>query len=297
MPSPDSPGQRLLAFASALPGTDYLYLLLDPLAAYPAQGPLAERNLNQALGAARIYRVPRQALAHSPAHQPRLCQLAGPGLRLAEAQLQASVARACAERATSQRYVCGWLHSLAPIAEVARHVARQAASLPEAGGSALPWYEPLRLELLASNLEGGLGAVLGPVQGWWAPTSWGTFAQWAGAGMATAGQCAHAERAQAQVPLIKRLLGLWHSSAALPPQAASTALEMIVHARTLGLHDGNDILTLCLYRACTHAMLHLHPQIQLHIDEAARGLSPLPTAFSRYSDGQWQQMIAELGER
>lgn len=311
MPPHDAHSQRLLTFASALPGTEHLYLLLDPLAAYPIEGALSGRHLAERLGTARVYPIPCRRLAHSTAHQPLLCQLAGPGLRLATTALQASVLRACQEQDAQQRYICGWLHSRACIAEVARHISRQADGLPELGGAALPWYEPLRLELLATTLGSSLGGLLGPIQSWWAPSNWGPIAQWAGGGLATEEQCARATQAQALVPLVRRLLDLWRAaqraplvhfarpngnSAALPPNAAREALSLILHAQTLGLHRTQDILALCLGRACVDQRLHEYPGIRLHIDQAARGVHPLPVALARYHGGQWQSLLAELSD-
>lgn len=162
---------------------DHLYLLLDPLAPCAPQDPLSIQSLTHALGEHAIARVMRPYLSHTPDACPALVQLAAPG-DIANTSVLAAAERSARDDASyKKRYVCGWLTSDQPLAALADHLAARCLDVitPIAGKRMTPWFEPLRLELLAASMERAFPALLWPVKRWLCPTSCGTYTLFRGA--------------------------------------------------------------------------------------------------------------------
>ena len=198
---------------------DYLYLLLNPLAPCPPTEPLSIHTLTQTLGDKAISRVMRPDLAHAPDACPALVQLAAPG-DTANISLLASAERHSTEDASyKKRYVCGWLASDRPIDAVADHLAARCMDVikPVAGKRITPWFEPLRLELLAGSMERAFPALLWPVKRWLCPTSWGTYTLLRGASTEPGMDAPElARRAQQLAPLVGDFLDVWRLALTLP---------------------------------------------------------------------------------
>ncbi len=291
---------------------DHLYLLLDLLSPCPPTDPLSIQSLTQALGAQAITPVMRPDLAHTPDACPALVQLAAPG-DTANMSLLASAERHAIDDASyRKRYVCGWLTSDRPINAVADHLAARCLDVikPVAGERMTPWFEPLRLELLAASMERAFPALLWPVKRWLCPTSWSTYTLLRGAST-EAGMDAPelARQTQQLAPLVGDFLDVWRLALTLPmtyapmrwrgvtilpPQAAVHAFRMIRDAHHLGLRLSADIIDLCTHRVFIHPGLPQHPKVQADIAIAAIGQSTLQARFETYDDVAWQRIVASL---
>lgn len=291
---------------------DYLYLLLDPLAECDNDHPLHIASLMQRLGDDAIVRVQRLDLAHDPDTFPALVTLAQPGNLPDDALLALSYARAQEDARYRKRYVCGWLTSHVSPEDVATQLTwLGSVGLSEPSSRFLPFFEPLRLELLAAALRsGGLGRRLWPIRQWLCPTSWGGAALFSGHPEGVDAALPDvATQAQQDAPLVadvwaawRRSLQVrlsyapnrWHGDTLLPPQAAASAFRLIRDARVLGLRDSGDIVSLALHRFLVHPRLHEHPQVRADIARAARRENSLQTLFEAYNDATWAHAVAYL---
>lgn len=292
--------------------TDYLYLLLDPLAPCAPTEPLSVNSLTQALGDRAIARVPRPDIAHTPGACPVLVQLAAPGVTPPIPLLAASERHATEDAIYKKRYVCGWLASERPITAIADHLAARCLDVtaPIAGKRITPWFEPLRLELLSASMEHAFAALLWPVKRWLCPTSWGTYALLRGSNTeALLDAPPIVRQAQQLAPLISDFLDVWRLAlrlpmpyapmrwrgpTILPPQAAVHAFRMIRDAQNWRLRLSADVIDLCTHRAFIHPNLPQHPEIQDDIKAAVAGPSTLQARFENYDDFAWQRIVASL---
>ncbi|HBO3623958.1 TPA: hypothetical protein L4S57_005260 [Pseudomonas aeruginosa] len=304
--------EHVLAFAEQYRAPEeYLYLLVDGLGECMKENRLSIPSLTQTLGDDRVARVLRPDLSHAPDACPALFQLAAPGETPSPEHLQRSARYALDDVAYNKRYVCGWLLSSEPLGVIAHHVAEQCRFTASDGAAlASPWFEPLRLELLAAALGEQLGGVLMPITRWLCPTSWGRFAILHGeAGRSDAAFPDRARDTQRLAPLINDFLGAWrhaqeHSvsyapwrwqgASPLPPQAGTHAYRLIRDARQRGLNDSRDVIALSLHRVFIHPYLPLHPEVQNHIAQTAAGNHRLQARFNTYSDADWKRIAASL---
>lgn len=291
---------------------DHLYLLLDPLSPCLPTDPLSIQSLTQALGAQAITPLLRPDLAHTPDACPALVQLAAPG-DTANMSLLASAERHAIDDASyRKRYVCGWLTSDRPINAVADHLAARCLDVPTpvAGMRTIPWFEPLRLELLAASIGRDISGLVWPIKRWLCPTSWGTYTLLRGAptGAGTE-EFVLARQAQQLSPLVGDFLDVWRlalklptayapmrwrGATILPPQAAVHAFRMIRDAHQLGLRLSADIIDLSTHRVFIHPNLPQHPIVQADIAAAAAGRSTLQARFETYDDAAWKRIVASL---
>ena len=291
---------------------DRLYLLLDLLAPCAPTDSLSIPSLTQALGAQSIAPVMRPDLAHTPDACPALVQLAAPG-DIANTSVLAAAERAAREDAShKKRYVCGWLTSDQPLAALADHIAARCLDVttPVAGMRTTPWFEPLRLELLAASLGRDISGLVWPIKRWLCPTSWGTYTLLRGAPTeADTDALALARQPQQLAPLVGDFLDVWRlalklptayapmrwrGATILPPQAAVHAFRMIRDAHNLGLRLSADIIDLCTHRVFIHPNLPQHPNVQDDIAAAAAGQSTLQARFETYDDLMWKRIVASL---
>ena len=291
---------------------DHLYLLLDLLAPCAPTDSLSIQSLTQALGAQSIAPVMRPDLAHTPDACPALVQLAGPG-DIANTSVLAAAEHAAREDAShKKRYVYGWLTSDQPLAAIADHIAARCLDVPApvAGTRTTPWFEPLRLELLAASIGRDISGLVWPIKRWLCPTSWGTYTLLRGAptGAGTE-ELVLARQAQQLAPLVGDFLDVWrlalklpttyaplrwHGDTILPPQAAVRAFRMIRDAHHLGLRQSADIIDLCTHRVFIHPDVSQHPRVQADIAVAASGRSTLQARFETYDDAAWKRIVASL---
>ncbi len=292
--------------------SDYLYLLLDPLAPCEPQDPLSIQSLTHALGEQAIARVIRPDLAHTPDACPALIQLAAPE-GAADISLLAAAERSARDDANyKKRYVCGWLTSDQSLAALADHLAARCLDVivPIAGKRMTPWFEPLRLELLAASMEHAFPALLWPVKRWLCPTSWGAFTLLRGSPTEAGSDAPALVRHALQLaPLVSDFLDVWRAAlrfpvtyapmrwrgpTILPPQAAVHAFRMIRDAQNSRLRLSADIIDLCMHRVFIHPHLPRHPEIQDDIQAAVAGQSTLQARFEKYDDFAWQRIVASL---
>ncbi|NBA97359.1 DUF4123 domain-containing protein [Pseudomonas sp. R5(2019)] len=290
---------------------DSIYLLIDPLAEYDNEYPLSVDALTNDLGESAVERVLRPDLAHLPEACPALIQLAAPGETPSSQYLTRSALYALDELTYNKRYICGWLLSEQPLATVAQHLTTHCRTVAPAGGeNTVPWYEPLRLELLAATLGHPLEGILWPIHAWLCPSSWGSFALFHGAADRDFEKLpAQVHEVQRAAPLVNQLLGKWRlilqkplsyapwrwkGDTGLPPQAAVHAFRLIRDAYRHGLRDNNDVIALCLYRVLIHPLLPQHPDIQRDISRAIAGTEALHSRFETYNDADWMRISAAL---
>ncbi|HAP27427.1 MAG TPA: hypothetical protein DCR74_17755 [Achromobacter sp.] len=302
----------IIAFAEQIKALgDHLHLLVDPLAGCDPAHPLAIESLVHALGEDAVVRVPRPDLAHTPEACPALVQLGTSGNATRKRLLELSAFNAREDLAYGKRYICGWLASPELPEATARHIAAQCRiTSSSVRKSTTPWFEPVRLELLAGALGPQTGAVLAPIRAWLFPTSWGSFSVIRGnstiAGEHHADLVRHTQHA---ARLVSDFLGIWRLAqrqtlsfapwrwtgpSPLPPQAGVHAFRLVRDAQQLGLRQDHDIFTLSLYRVCVHPLLPKHPDIHRHILDAANGNHALQERFQAYDDAAWRRIFSSL---
>ena len=304
--------EHVLTFAERHRGShDHLYLLVDPLAGCKPSHPLSVSSLIQDLGEAAVERILRPDLAYVSEACPALVELGAPGQECPKQYLELSARYAQEDLAYNKRYVCGWLLSPAPLGAVARHVAEQCRiSSSSPSKSMTPWYEPLRLELLAAALGTGLAGGLAPISAWLLPTTWGSYSILRGGPSSAEREDADLVRhTQHAAQLVSDFLDVWrlaqqdrHSFAPwrwtgaglFPPQAGVHAFRLVRDAQQLGLRNTRDILLLSRHRVCIHPHLIKHPDIQRDIRDAANGIESLRDRFATYDDANWKRIAAAL---
>lgn len=290
---------------------NYLYLLVDPLAGCGTARPLAVESLVRDLGAHAVTRVLRPDLAHAPAICPALVQLGTPGGTAPQRLLELSAFQTQEDLDYGKRYVCGWLASPEPLEATAQHIAAQCRLTSSSVRKATtPWFEPVRLELLAGALGSQAGAILAPISAWLFPTSWGSFSVLRSkSATADENHTDLVRHTQHAAQLVSDFLGIWrlvqrqtlsfapwrwNGSSPLPPQAGVHAFRLIRDAQQLGLRNERDIFALSLYRVCVHPLLPKHPDIQRGILAAAKGKHALENRFQAYDDAAWKRIFASL---
>ncbi|NWL76219.1 hypothetical protein DM872_05100 [Pseudomonas taiwanensis] len=303
--------EHVIAFAERPRSpADHVYLLVDDLADCEEENPLSVASLTQSLGEASVARVLRPDLSHTPSACPALVQLSAPGEAPPRRYLERSARYAMDDAAYNKRYVCGWLLSPQPLEAIATHIATQCHTTAALDGQTSPWFEPLRLELLAAALGGQLGSILNPVHAWLCPTSWGSYTLLRGARGALATELPPLARETQQLALVVNdFLGVWRhalelpmgfapwrwtGTSVLPPQVGTHAFRLVRDARRLGLSNSHDIIALSLHRVFIHPHLPQHPDIQHAIAQAAAGAFSLQEHFATYSDGTWKRIAADL---
>ncbi|MBA6130592.1 hypothetical protein [Pseudomonas juntendi] len=102
--------------------TLYSYVLVDPLAPEDKGDPALLAQLREALGASALMRVPRPDLVHVPHLHPVLVCLAVPGALPSRAILELTARGAVRGLFQPRRYVCGWVFSEQPAADIAAHL-------------------------------------------------------------------------------------------------------------------------------------------------------------------------------
>lgn len=290
---------------------DHVYLLVDALGECSEAHPLSIPSLVRDLGEDAIVRVLRPDLAHTPAACPALIQLAAPGAEPAKRLLALSAIYAEEDLGYSKRYVCGWLLSSASPEVVAQRIA-ELCRITSSGASkgTTPWFEPVRLELLAAALGPQVGAMFAPIKAWLFLTSWGGFSVLHRTSTIAQDDKADLVRhTQHAAQLVNEVLGAWrlaqrqvlsfapwkwNGAGLLPPQAAVHAFRLVRDAERLGLRRREDIITLSLHRVCIHPLLPEHVEIQRDIFEAADGKASLESRFENYDDAIWQRIVAAL---
>jgi len=225
---------------------EYRYLLLDPLKNVTSWNTLHLDRLNEKWGSDLIHRVLRPDLAYAPQYCPILLLLAPPGVGCDDELLLESEEYSRAERLYEKRYVCGWISSpLAPEALATRlaHLCHQVKR-----GGLIPFYEPLRLELLQTlNEEKALSSLLSPVSQWcWLSCSGHLLIQSNRSGGDEWRMKWGAERAQNNVRDIWRLLFAWQRIGSLPPDAARQAADAWAKSAEAKLHHTADRICLAL---------------------------------------------------
>lgn len=292
---------------------DAIYLLVDPLAGSVPEQPLSVASLAAALGADALTTVARPDLAHTPSACPVLIRLAGPGQEPAVASINRVQQHALADVVHRRRYVCGLLLSPFDPDALAEHVGARCMDFSgSAVGGMSPWFEPLRLELLAASMpKESLGHRLWPIRTWLLPTSWGSFAIVNGApggpGAQSSPLPALARRTQQDAVLIATLLAAWRRSlqqplayaprrwqgqTPLPPQAAAQAFRMIRQAREIGLTDNRDIIVLALHQETIHPRLLHYEPLRLALSRTSPGGAA--AVLAAYGDLAWQRIAHHL---
>lgn len=288
----------------------YAYLLIDPLAGYGELDALAPFALTQALGDSASTIVLRPDLAHSPEACPRLITLAEPDQAVDPVWIEASLDRATLDASFSKRYVCGWFTCDAPPGTVAQAIA-QRCIVHGAGPQAktIPFFEPLRLELLAATSHDDLAGWLGDLHAWVVPNSSGSISLLKGSASSHWMPSEKTLQIQQDAPTVELLLSAWRyalrlpltyapyrwtGDSLLPPQAASVAWRQLRDARQLRLTQRADQIAFALHRLMIHPRIDEHSYVQQDLVRAARGETSLIDAFDRYGDHTWSNIVQAL---
>lgn len=289
---------------------DSVYLLVDPLAGCAPDHPLSPSSLAAALGDDALVSVPRPDLAHTVGACPILVRLAGPGLAPAADLLALTERLALTETGYRKRYGCGCLLSPLSADALAEHIAARCLTFSaSASGGVSPWFEPLRLELLAASMADSLGSALWPIRAWLLPTSWGEIAMVSGAPGEACDVPPIARDAQREAALIALLLAAWRRTlqaplpfaprrwqgkTLLPPQAAALAFRLIRQARQRGVTDSNDLLALALHQETIHPQLLRFEPLRDALVRATPGHAA--GVLAAYGDVAWSRIAAYLNE-
>ncbi|QCR35372.1 hypothetical protein [Nissabacter sp. SGAir0207] len=282
-------------FSLTDPATDYRYLLLDPLKPLSSLNPLNINRLTAQLGEEALTVVPRADLAHSPCHCPRLVCLATPGAPLPTALLAQSVAYARGELAARKRYVCGWLATPLPPAELA---AALAATCSRLGGAIAdyrvePFYEPLRMEYL--HRVKGFQGVIWPIRQWWTLSASGHLFSLEGREpkgdwQPTWGVLCLLQ----QMDEIERLLSAWRQGATLPTDAVERAVVAWQASEQYGLTQPQDRRYLAL-NALTNTLDLDHPLLRPLLARAVANPSLLFTQLLAGLPQRAWQIVSHTG--
>jgi len=282
----------------------YSYVLLDPLAVSKDSEHSLFASLKSVLGDCAMTRVTRPDLPLAPGLHPVLVCLGSPGSLPDAALLELTAQAAERDLHRRKRQVCGWLLSEAAPSAIASHLTAL-CRLPEASGATSfhPVYEPLRLELLAALFERAEQGPWWPIERWVFVTSGGSLASLKGQPHTRCGLPASAICVQQDTALIEAVLAIWKASllfssatkvSTLPPFAAVRASNHINSARGLGLSAEQDIQALALHLLCLHPQLHTLKAVRDMIDAAIHRQCPLSAQLARYSDSDWQHLVATL---
>ncbi len=210
-----------------------------------------------------------------------------------------------------RRLICGWLLSAAPLDTVAAQIL-DLCQLPIGAGprTFCPIYEPLRLELLATQLEQ-------PDQGSWWPIEQWLFLDSAGHLTVIQGQAQAQHQLQTlanpsvlhnDVAQIENILIAWRillgdcgdcgdrPPLQLPAGAATHISRCVTRARSLGLSTSADIEVLVLHWLCVHPELEGLQPIRAMLDQVIEQQRPLAPMLSRVSDASWRQWLALLAQ-
>ncbi|QLK63553.1 hypothetical protein GE278_22460 (plasmid) [Enterobacteriaceae bacterium Kacie_13] len=273
--------------------SEYRYLLLDPLKGVASWKFLHLTHLTEICGNEALRRVLRPDLAYSPEHCPVLLLLASPGAGCDEAIVLESEAFSRDERLCERRYICGWISSpLAPdalaaeLAGLCKQIKREAI---------VPFYEPLRLELLQTLGEAEeLSSLLSPVSQWWRISCSGHLTALSGKSGGEEWRLRWgAERAQNEVRNIWRLVYAWQKTQeTLPPDAALQAADALARSATAKFHHTGDQLCLAL----SYLTFPLHIIEQPDVQSLLRQVASDPNLhftqlFPSLPNAVWQRLI------
>jgi len=290
---------------------DYIYLLVDGQADCALDHPLSVPSLIESLGASAVTRVLRPDLSHTPGICPALIQLAAPGEEVSPHYFELSAKYAEWDLGYNRRYICGWLGSEQPLEVIARHIATRCETIASEDGWPSPWFEPLRLELLVGAMGPQAGDLLGPIRVWLFPVSWEEgYNQIRSTNYFPDSELPQLVRETQQLaPVIRRFLGAWRhmvrnppifapwgwkGNSVLPPQAGVHGFRLIRDARSLGLKNSRDLISLSLHQVFLHPDLPQHPEIQQFIAQACKGAIDLHEHFLTCSDTFWKRIFTEL---
>ena len=288
---------------------DTLYLLIDLSADCASDDPLHIEALHQTLGREAITPLLRPDLMHTPLACPVLVTLAEPGRSPSQQLLALSALRAKEDFFRHKRYVCGWLSSGANAQTVSAHVIALGQLTQGQTCTYFPVHEPLRLELLVATYRRNEPGPWWPVRHWLLPTSSGDSGMLTGIPDQGSAPDERAYAIQQDVPMVSALLSSWRRAlqvpltyapdrwngpTALPPLAAAKAYMQIRQARTLGLAQQPDLLTLALFHLMLHPRLHEHAGVRSVIKQAVQEQRPLSTLFALFNDSAWRQVVEDL---
>lgn len=273
---------------------EYRYLLLDPLKGVSSSNPLNQERLREVWGDKGLQIILRSDLAHAPEYCPRLLLLAKPGESCDEAILRASEQYSCDEALYEKRYVCGWISSsLAPelMADLIASLCKKLKT-----GIVIPFFEPLRLELLqALSPVQPLSSFIWPISQWHYLSSAGKL-------VTLTGKLSDSDekgwikwrsvQTQQQIRDIWRLLSAWGQvCTSLPDDAAIQAAEAWAKSATPALHHTSDRLCLALNHLTLPVDISRHPDVQVLLQQAAGDPQQHFTQLLKtLSDAVWQEL-------
>lgn len=154
----------------------YCYLIVDLLAGVFEHSDFAFDEIKQTYDV--IVPILRPDLAYDPSLCPQLIQLAAPNEQADIYSLLGTKAYAVFEKVRKRRYIVGWLTSKLDPHKIAEHIASCCHVMGKniRDGYTLPFFEPIRLELLNitdNHSRGWLNSMIWPIDYWGAIGSGG----------------------------------------------------------------------------------------------------------------------------
>ncbi|BFG73729.1 hypothetical protein PTKU46_17620 [Paraburkholderia terrae] len=288
---------------------EYFYMLVDPLAGYDEYARVGVPRLRESLGEEALTVVERADLAHEPDSCPRLVALSAPGMSPNVELVDASIRYSEREARYDRRYVCGWLSSVEHPYSLAAYIAQRCVVEINGANRFIPFFEPVRLELLSAISTDDADVLRGPSSDWLYPNASGVVTRLPQAKTGAQRISETGLSVQAGAPWVVRLLAAWRTTQTddlsyaparwrgpglLPPDAAARAYRQLLDASSLGLTGFEDQLVFALHRLFIHPRLDAHPQVRSAIARAAAGEASLANQFETFSDATWSQIVASL---
>lgn len=273
--------------------SEYRYLLLDPLKSVASWNSLHLTYLQEKWGCESLLRVLRPDLAYSPEHCPVLLLLASPEADCDEAIVLESEAYSRDERLYERRYVCGWISSPLALDALAAELAGLCKQIKRE--DIVPFYEPLRLELLQTLGEADeLSSLMSLISQWWRVSCSGHLTTLSGKSGGEEWRLKWgAERAQNEVRNIWRLLFAWQKTQeTLPPDAALQAADAWARSATAKFHHTGDQLCLALCYLTFPCHITEHPDVQSLLRQVASDPNlHFTQLFPTLPNAVWQTLI------
>lgn len=277
----------------------YRYLLLDPLKRVAGVNPLHLYNLKLYPGERAIYPILRRDLAYTPEHCPQLVLLASPGEECNYPWLDGTEDYSRGEALHDKRYLCGWLASSQKPEHLSVSLAECCVRIKE--GAFLPFFEPLRFELLqAMSKEDELAGSIWPVERWWYISAAGNMVCQKGKPVDEKWRFNWGtEIVQQNIRAIWQLLFSWSQvSPALPHDAAVQAASAWKSSAATRLSSPVDRNFMALNRLTLGIDIAEHPAVSELIQQAVANPSQrISRLLQTLPDAVWRELESQLAAR
>lgn len=275
---------------------EYRYLLVDPLKSVTFLNDLCLSNLKEIYGAENVTPVLRPDLRYSLESCPHLILLAAPGEVCSTAVINEVVRYGTYERKYNKRYICGLLSSACGLQVLSQKIADNCRTLGDqiTTGYSLPFFEPLRMELLyLTQLSPVIEEVLWPISTWWYIAYTGKLNGLNSIEATTAGKLTWGmQEGQLNIRDIWRILYAWdNGKTILPDNAVYLAAQAWKEVGKIGLHQLRDKTYLALNALNFPVDITRHSTIASLLQQARENPSLLLTQLLQtLPDSVWLEL-------